>query len=151
MRELGQGYSAFVAVGERVYTQGQTLSGQYLYCLHADTGATIWNYRYDWPYEGMGVYPGPRATPTVSDGRVFFAAPSGLVGCVNADAGKLIWSRNVLEDYDGKGGDEFGYSCTPVVIDEMVILPVGGNNAIRTAMIAITTSSSISVNPLLWF
>lgn len=133
-RELGQGYSAFVAEGGRVYTQGQTLAGQYLYCLDADSGKSIWSYRYDWPYEGMGVYPGPRATPTVRDGRVFFASPSGLIGCVNAETGKLIWSRNVLEDYDGEGGDEFGYSCTPVVIDGMVILPVGGKSASLVAL-----------------
>jgi|GEM_PF-4355246 len=48
-RELGQGYSAFVAEGDYVYTQGQSLTGQYLYCLEADTGNTVWQYKYDWP------------------------------------------------------------------------------------------------------
>ncbi len=40
-RPLGQGYSAFVAVGERVFTQTQTLTGQYVVCLDADSGETI--------------------------------------------------------------------------------------------------------------
>lgn|GEM_PF-2581889 len=58
IRKLGQGYSAFVAAKNCVYTQAQNATGQYLYCLEADTGTTIWEYRYDWPYEAAGVYPG---------------------------------------------------------------------------------------------
>jgi len=133
-RELGQGYSAFVAQGTRVYTQGQTLSGQYVYCLDADTGKTIWEYRYNWPYEGMGVYPGPRATPSLSDGRVFFAAPSGMIGCLDAETGREIWSRNVISDYSGRGGIDFGYACSPTVIDGLVLLPVGGAAASMVAL-----------------
>jgi hypothetical protein len=82
-RPLGQGYSAFTAAGNRVFTQYQTLGGQYVICLNADTGQTLWEYRYDWPYEAGGVYPGPRATPTLADGGVYFAAPSGMVGCLS--------------------------------------------------------------------
>ena len=63
-RALGQGYSGFVAWGNRVATQYQTLGGQYLICLAADSGDTLWQYRYDWPYDPSGVYPGPRAMPT---------------------------------------------------------------------------------------
>jgi outer membrane protein assembly factor BamB len=133
-RDLGQGYSAFVAQGTRVYTQGQTLGGQYVYCLHADTGKTIWEHRYDWPYKGMGVYPGPRATPTLSDGRVYFSAPSGTIGCLNAETGREIWSRNVVADYKGRGGVDFGYACSPTVIDGLGILPVGGQSASMVAL-----------------
>ena len=133
-RELGQGYSAFVAQGTRVYTQAQSLSGQYVYCLNADTGETIWEHRYDWPYKGMGVYPGPRATPTLSAGRVYFAAPGGVIECLNANTGRLIWSRDVIEDYAGRGGIDFGYACSPTVIDGLVILPVGGESASLVAL-----------------
>ncbi len=133
-RELGQGYSAFVAAGDRVYTQGQTLGRQYVYCLDADSGETIWSHKYEWAYEGMGVYPGPRSTPTISGNRLFFAAPSGLVRCLNAETGKLIWSRNVLVDFKGEGGDGFGYACSPVVVEGMVILPVGGKSASIVAL-----------------
>lgn len=133
-KELGQGYSAFVAEGNRVYTQVQTLQGQYVYCLDARTGKTLWEYRYDWPYELAGVYPGPRATPTLTKGRLLFAAPSGLVGCLDSISGKLIWSRNVVIDFQGDGGTGFGYSCSPTVVDQLVILPVGGVGASLVAL-----------------
>ncbi len=74
-RPLGQGFSAFTAVGNRAFTQYQTLAGQYVICLSADTGETIWEYRYDWPYEAGGVYLVRGATPTVAEGRIYFAAP----------------------------------------------------------------------------
>ena len=131
-RALGEGYSAFTAAGDRVFTQYQTIGGQYLACLHADTGEAIWEYRYDWPYEAGGMYPGPRATPTLSDGRVYFAAPSGLVGCLNWD-GQLIWEVKTREKFSGRGAD-FGYSCSPTVVDGLVLLPVGGRGAAMVAL-----------------
>ena len=137
-RELGQGYSAFVAVGDRVYTQAQSLAGQYVYCLDADSGETIWSYKYDWPYEAAGVYPGPRATPALAAGRVYFESPAGLIGCLDADSGDLIWSRNVIEEYSGDGGIGFGYACSPVVLEGRVILPVGGKGASLVALDAKT-------------
>ncbi len=132
-RELGQGYSAIIAVGRRCFTQTQTIAGQFVVCLDADTGETIWEHRYDLPYELVGVYPGPRATPTFSHGRVYFAAPSGLIGCLSADTGQRLWSVNVVEKYHGQGA-EFGYSCSPSVVDGLVILPVGGPGASLVAL-----------------
>ena len=133
-RELGQGYSAFAASGRRVYTQAQTLGGQFVYCLDAETGETLWEYRYAWPYEPLGVYPGPRSSPTLAGGHVYFTGPDGLTGCLTAGKGQLVWQRNVVEEYHGRGGTGFGYSCTPVVIDGLVILPVGGKSASMVAL-----------------
>lgn len=133
-RELGQGYSAFVARGDQVYTQAQSLGGQYVYCLDADTGATKWRHRYAGPHELIGVYPGPRATPTLSGECVYFAAPDGLIGCLHAGTGQRVWSRNVVRDFGGSGGVGFGYSCSPTVIDGLVILPVGGVGASLVAL-----------------
>ncbi len=123
VRELGQGYSGFVAIGQRVFTQRQTLGGQTVVCLDADSGETLWEQRYDWPYETAGIYPGPRATPTLSDGRLYFASPYGLVGCLTLD-GQSIWSVNVFERF-GRKDAGFGYSCSPVVADGKVLLPIG--------------------------
>ncbi|HVX14343.1 MAG TPA: PQQ-binding-like beta-propeller repeat protein [Pirellulales bacterium] len=131
-RQLGQGYSGFVAAGERIYTQYQTLSGQVVACLDAGTGDTVWTYRYDWPFEMTGLYPGPRATPTLADNHVYFSGPSGLVGCLT-DEGRLVWSVNVVKEFQGKGTG-FGYACTPVVEQGKVLLAVGGKGASLVAL-----------------
>ena len=74
-REIGAGYSGFVAIGNRVFTQTQTTFSQFVICMNVETGDEIWRHRYALPYDGSGVYPGPRATPTLYRGKVYFAAP----------------------------------------------------------------------------
>jgi len=137
VRELGQGYSGFAVVANRAYTQAQSLAGQYVICLDAATGATLWEHRYDWPSKPAGSYPGPLATPTWHAGKVYFAAPSGLVGCLDDRTGASLWSVNVKKVF-GSSGTEFGYACTPCVEDGKVILPVGGPGASVVALDADT-------------
>ena len=132
-RELGQGYSSFAAVGDRVFTQTQTLYQQSVVCLNAESGDTVWSYNYSWPYEGGGLYPGPRSTPTWHDGRLYFATPDGMIGCLNAQSGHLLWSCNPKKAYRGRGTD-FGYACSPVIVEDKVIVPVGGLNASVVAL-----------------
>ena len=135
-RQIGQGYSSFIAVGNRVFTQTQTLYEQAVVCLDADTGETIWSTRYGWPYEGGGLYPGPRSTPAWHDGKIYYAAPDGTIGCLNATSGTAIWSTNPTKQFRGRGTD-FGYSSSPVVIDGKVIVPVGGDGACVVALSAL--------------
>ena len=80
----GRGYSGIVVAGNRLFTQTQSLTAQDVECRHADSGELVWRHRYAWPYEPAGMYPGPRATPTWHDGRLYFAGPDGQVGCLNA-------------------------------------------------------------------
>ncbi len=137
VREAGAGYSSLVAWQGRVATQWQTLAGQYVVCLDADTGETIWQHRYDWPYLPGSVYPGPRATPTYFDGQLYFAGPQGQVGCLSARSGRPLWSTNLKQRFEGKGTD-FGCSCSPLVEDGKVIIPVGGHEASLIALDAAT-------------
>lgn len=132
-RELGEGYSGFAVVQGRAYTQIQSLAGQYVVCLDAETGTELWRYRYDSPWKIASTYPGPYATPTWYHGRIYFASPSGLVGCVDGVTGQPFWSVNVVKKFSGRGTD-FGYACTPLVEDGRVILPVGGEGASVVAL-----------------
>ena len=127
-RELGQGYSSFIAWDDSIATQYQNLSGQYVICLDANTGATKWEHRYSWPYDPAGVYPGPRSTPTFDAGSVYFTSPSGLLGSLNAESGRLNWSVD-LEKRFKISVPGFGYACSPMVVDDKVILPVGAEEA----------------------
>lgn len=131
--ELGRGYSGLTVVGGRLFTQTQSLTSQLVVCLDADSGALVWEHRYGWPYEPGGMYPGPRATPTWHQGRVYFAGPRGLVGCLHDNDGRPIWQVNVDEAFHGRGTD-FGYSCSPLVENGLVILPVGGEGASVVAL-----------------
>lgn len=132
-RELGQGYSSFAAVGNRLFTQYQSIYQQSVVCLDADTGQTIWSYNCGWPFEANGLYPGPRSTPTWHAGHLYFATPDGTVGCLNAENGRRIWSCNPKKMFDGRGTD-FGYASSPVIIGGRVIVLVGGPDACLVAL-----------------
>ncbi len=131
--ELGQGYSSFVAWKDSVATQYQTLGGQYVVCLNAQSGNIRWQYRYAWPYEPAGVYPGPRSTPCYADGHLFFTSPSGVVGCLDSTSGALKWSVDLYDRFDGKPPG-FGCACSPIIVGETVVLPVGGKGSSIVAL-----------------
>ncbi len=132
-RDLGTGYSGFTAMNRRVFTQFQTLGGQYVICLEGETGETVWEHRYEGPHDYGGLYPGPRATPTLGRGKVFFSAPSGKVGCLHALTGKRIWQFNVFDHFEVEPV-EFGYSCSPVLVEDRLYLFVGKPNATLVAL-----------------
>lgn len=136
VKELGQGYSSIVTSGQRAYTQYQTLTGQFVLCMDANTGKTIWRYRYDWPFEASGLYPGPYSTPTLWGDSVYFTTAAGSVGCLTL-SGSLRWSRDLKKEFDG-GGTDFGYACSPTIVEGKVILPVGGRGASVVALDART-------------
>ncbi len=129
----GRGYSGVIVVAGRLFTQTQSLTSQDVECRDAATGELLWRHGYAWPYEPAGMYPGPRATPTWHEGRIYFAGPDGQIGCLDANTGKRIWLVNVNERFDGRGTG-FGYSCSPLVEDGKVILPVGGEGASVVAL-----------------
>lgn len=134
--DLGQGFSGFVVRGDRVFTQRQSLAGQFVICLDAWSGKTLWEYRYDYPFEPTGLYPGPRSTPTLARDQVYFATPGGVVGCLT-EAGRLVWQVN-LQATLGAFDLGFGYACSPVVVDDLVVLTVGARGASLVALDADT-------------
>ncbi|MEM7785210.1 MAG: PQQ-binding-like beta-propeller repeat protein, partial [Planctomycetota bacterium] len=136
-RELGSGYSGFVGEDGRVFTQYQSLSGQFVTCLDLKSGATIWEHRYAWPYKPASLYPGPRSTPTLAGGCLFYTTPTAQIGCLNLQNGKLIWERDLGTQFKAPPV-EFGYACSPVCADGRVLLPVGGKNASMVALDQLT-------------
>ncbi|QEL19043.1 outer membrane protein assembly factor BamB family protein [Limnoglobus roseus] len=132
-RELGPGYSAIVVADGRAFTLFQTTAGMFLIALDADTGGEVWRERVGWPWQPGGLYPGPYASPTWHAGRIYYATPTGQVGCVEAADGHSVWTVDVRARF-GTRGTEFGFASTPLVEGRLVILPVGGPNAAMVAL-----------------
>ncbi len=136
-RSIGQGYSGFVVAEGRFYTQFQTSAGQQIACCELDSGKEVWRTRYGLPWQLDGDWPGPYASPVFAEDHIYFSGCFGEVGRVRPRDGKLLWSVNVQERFDGRG-TEFGYACTPLVENDMVYLPVGGEGASVVALDAKT-------------
>ena len=131
--DLGVGYSGFVGAGDRIYTQYQSLTGQFVVCLNAKTGEKIWEHRYAWPYKPASLYPGPRSTPTIDGERIYYTTPLGAAGCLELETGKPVWEFTLTDRFDSPPV-EFGYACSPVVFEGKLLLPAGGPNASMVAL-----------------
>jgi outer membrane protein assembly factor BamB len=95
---------------------------------------------------------GPKATPVVHDGRVYTLGIAGWLQCLDAANGKRLWQRHLPAEFGARqplpdqtafvnreenvivpiGGGEgapvplFGYTGSPVLAGDLVILSVGG-------------------------
>jgi PQQ-like domain len=124
-KNVGEGYSGLVMSGTRVYSQIQTLGGQYLICLDLKSGRERWRTRYNWPWQPDSEWPGLFGTPTLANGKVYFTDCFGLVLCADALSGHLAWSVDLAGQF-GIEPPAFGYAITPLLYDGKVIVPVGG-------------------------
>jgi len=52
---------------------------EYLVCLDAFNGETVWEFKHSWPFEPAGLYPGPQSTPTLEGSHIYFTSPHGML------------------------------------------------------------------------
>ena len=124
LRESGE---SFNNPGQRAELQGK----ERVHCLDAATGEEVWKYEYDCAYKIS--YPaGPRATPTVQDGKVYILGAEGRLTCLNAATGELIWSKELQTEYKVEA-PIWGFSSHPLVDGDKLILLVGGEGSVVVA------------------
>ena len=131
-RPLGFGYSGIAVVGDRLFTayrtSDQSDGEEVLIALELETGDPLWERRAAAPfaeYHKLEHGVGPHVTPTVVDGRVFFAGIYGDLVAVDAESGELRWSKELIREHGGTEGSR-GYSNSPLALDGRLIVPVGG-------------------------
>ncbi len=67
---------------------------------------------------------GPRATPAFHNGQVLTLGATGLLNALDATDGSPLWQRNLVDDTGAKVPD-WGFSASPLVVDDLVIVHSG--------------------------
>lgn len=140
-KPLHGGYSSIAVAAEKLFISDRDHDHERVVCLDAATGEEIWVYRYPSPYGRLEYGQGPRATPTVFDGRVYTVGATGKMLCVEAtpaDAkGRLLWEHDLMAEFDAQP-PRWGVACSPLIEGSLVIVQPGGKNASVVAFDRVT-------------
>ena len=128
-KKIGAGWSAFAIVGDYAVTQEQRGEQEFVTCYEVRSGDIVWTHadpvRWDPRGTGSMGYVGPRATPTVHEGRVYSLGATGILNCLEATCGRMVWSHDTLAKH-GATNVNWGKACSPLIVDKTVVVSVGG-------------------------
>ena len=124
--DVGEGHASPILVGARVYTFTRQATNEVMQALDAATGKAVWQTRYPAPVNvnpaAQAHGPGPKATPTYADGRLFTLGMGGIVTAFDAASGKQLWQKPA-----GSVLPLYGTAMSPLVDRGSVIVHVGGH------------------------
>lgn len=127
-RPVGPGWSSFAVDGDLMYTQEQRGDNEVVACYKASTGKPVWTHSDNARFFESNGGAGPRATPTLANGRVYSFGATGILNVLDARNGKIIWTRNVAAETNTKI-PVWGFSSSPLVIGDTVIVAAAGQLA----------------------
>ena len=76
---------------------------------------------------------GPRGTPTIDGDRVYAEGGNGDLTCLDLRSGKTIWYTSLTQDLGGTRPG-WGYSESPLVVDDLVMVTPGGDQGTLAAL-----------------
>lgn len=127
-RPIGEGFSALAVVGNALVTLAlvETAPGtrrELALRFDADTGSEVWRRElgpaFEEPFGN-----GPRSTPTVVDDEIYALSSHGVLAALRLEDGAVRWRVDLPTAIGGKP-PRFGYSPSPLVVDDLVLLQVG--------------------------
>jgi outer membrane protein assembly factor BamB len=127
--KVGDGVSSPVLAAGKVYAFGRQGGEEVTSCLDAATGKVLWQEK----YQAMAVkgpasrFPGTRSTPAVADGKVCTLGVAGVVSCLDAESGTVVWRK------DTRSWPDYYTSSSPLIVDGKCVVFVGALTAFDLA------------------
>lgn len=134
--EVGEGYSGVTVSGGKLYTMWDEEGDQLLTCSDAATGELLWSTPVGADFQN-GYGNGPRSTPLVDGDAVFATGTSGRLLVANRHSGEPIWEHDLVEEL-GARLPSYGYSSSPLVVGDKLLVETAGAGAAYSAFDKLT-------------
>jgi len=136
-KPVGPGWSSFAVAGDLIYTQEQRGEFEVVSCYRLSDGVPVWVHRDAARFFESNAGAGPRATPSIANGRVYSFGATGILNALDERTGALVWSHLVTDDTEAMasqtGGTskvpDWGFASSPLVFGDMVIVAAAGQLA----------------------
>lgn len=137
---VGDGDASPAVLGDKLYAFARQEGKEVILCLDSSNGKELWRDSYD--AEGAtgpaARHAGPRSSPAVADGKVVTLGVRGVVSCLDAAAGKLLWRK---DEYPG-AWPRFFTASSPILVDGLAIVQLGKEGDGGIVAFDLTTGST---------
>jgi outer membrane protein assembly factor BamB len=99
--------------------------------MSAETGRTLWEYKYPAKVEDFSFGAGPHSTPLIVGDRLFAIGTNKQLHAFDKQTGRIIWSHDLIKEFNApplliRPVVKAGYGCSPIAYRETIICSVGG-------------------------
>ena len=122
--DLGEGYGSPIITDNTIYILASRDSVAVVVALDLE-GNIKW--QTDYGFEWVRSYSGTRSTPTLIDNLLYVSSGSGDITCLKSENGEILWTKNMLKDFNGKT-PHFGYAQSLLVNNDKVFAMPGGKD-----------------------
>lgn len=125
---IGDGWSGFAIQGDLAITMEQRDAQEWVTAYDIRSGEMIWKYAIPGLHFNVMGGTGPRSTPTIHAGRVYALSAISTFACLDLTTGEEIWSTELLDETQAEFERlvAWGRSGSPLIVDDKVIVPLGG-------------------------
>lgn len=131
-KKLGDGFSELTISGGNIYTmiseRKDSITGdEFIAAFDEKTGDEVWRTKVDnMFFDTFG--DGPRSTPAIGEKNVYSLSSYGKLSANSKKDGNTIWQVDFMKEYGSKI-PRWGFSSSPVIVGNNVIVEVGGTDS----------------------
>ncbi len=123
---IGAAWSGFAVKDGVAVTLEQRGEKECVVAYDLLTGSNLWTQANEAKYSTTIAGEGPRSTPMIVRNRVFTFGATGTLSCLDLKNGSVIWSKDLAKEHEAHTPD-WGFASSPLVVNEMVLVAVGGS------------------------
>ena len=138
---VGEGWSGFAVQGDVAVTMEQRGEQEWVAAYSVLDGDLLWRAVIDSRHSNVMGGVGPRSTPTISNNRVYATSAVSRLLCLELATGRELWAQELLDlaavtQAEFEQEVSWGRSASPLVVNDLVVIPLGGIGAKKHTLIA---------------